>query len=269
LNLRCNHDAYEVIELITSYQSSDSPSASEKFLPYASFNEQLGTLTPELVHRYNDWVELIVYCFLLLTCFPVAIILVEAELINELQGLKGTFLQKHWFYFAYFTCCVIPAFLSIKYFCDIRYFLFQGDKVIFQSRAEGRRVYATKDLKFHFLKLSYANYRYQLEVELPDISIPKERRMIILEAAVGRKTMDGILAVLFPLIRGDTAPYLSAKKRHFQGAPEDGETSLWRRWNNIEAHIHVWFLNYKINQILFWIVHGCAEKIFKKEMGKR
>lgn len=261
MNWRANHDQFQELELVTTFSSNDRIFARDSFSPHSKFQANIGTLAPELISKDTFCFEMVIFCLLIFICFPIVVGLIEAEIISELKGIRGDFFSKYSSIILLYSCYIIPTVLFIKKFCDIRYLLFQGDQVIFQSRQYGRRVYATEDLQFHYLRLLYTGERYQLEVELPDESLPEDRRMLILEAAVGRKTMDGILAVLFPLIQGDDGPYRSAKKRHFQS----GEDKIW----NIMAHLHVWFLNYKINQILLWIVHGSTKKIFKKEAAMR
>lgn len=269
MKLRANHDRYQVLEHVAIFSSNDRIFARDSFIPYGSFDKKIGTLLPELVFRHNVWAEIVSMLVMILVAHGLLIISLEYEIFVEMRGMKGDSLIDYWPIYGLFFFCLIPALLFIKKYCDIRYLLFRGDQVIFQSRAYGRRIYDVEDLQFHFIKLLYSEDRYQLEVELPDESIPENRRLLILETAVGRRTIDGIMAVLFPLIQGDDGPFKSAKKRHFQAERDDGKKSLWDKFWNIDAHIHVWFLNYKINQVLFWIVHGSAKKIFEKEAAMK
>jgi hypothetical protein len=267
MNLRANHDIYETVKVPVTYDIEDIPRNSEYFQTNASLHDGLA-LIPELMYRYNEWFTLITLGIYVVIALLLSVILHETGILPFNIGSDKGFFHAHWLSLVLFLVYAIPSTILIKYFCDLRYLVFKGDKAILQSKYWGRRVYQAKDLKFHLLKLCQYNHRYQLEVELPDSSLPEDRRLIILETAATRKTMDGILAVLFPMLRGDIVPSKDAVPRKIEPIPQGEPNNLYYRLDHLENHLHVWFLNYKINQFVFWLVHGSREKVMEKERAK-
>jgi hypothetical protein len=90
-------------------------------------------------------------------------------------------------------------------------------------------------------------------------------RLIIIEYATCVKTLEGIAATLLPLIRGDDRPYHQSKRRPYAGLPKENGWDLLCRYLNLIEHRDLWVMRYKLNDLLFYIVHGSHKKIFERE----
>jgi hypothetical protein len=268
-------NTYEYCELlqqtehVATYSVSHEPDTEDKYFPYASVDKSGTVFLPELVYDTPDF-GLTLMLFPSLSFFS----LVEGDFRIPLIMLFFTFL-----YFFY---------VKLRY--DVRYFLIRGDAITLMSKKDGTRTYQIKDLKFHLSKMGLDD-QHHFEMELPDASLPWLRRVVLLEVTVGRKTMDGILAVLFPLMRGDFGPYGLAKKRGYEALPkfqkfvyaewDEAKRCYHKRYSqteelptvlshlsNLFEHFKVWLRYYKVNQFLFWLVHGSREKLLAKEQQR-
>jgi len=259
MDLYSNHHRHEQIFIDKTYTIEDDLKSPIYYQTYGYLSGKNEALFPELIFRYNNWYFLVV----LFICLLIAQVLV---IFFPAGGPYGTpNFQDSLGSMVYAIVIIILGSIAIKRFADLRYLYFQGDKVIFQSRTDGRRVYAAKDLKFHVLEIGRGICRYQLEVELPDETLLDYRRLIVLEAAATKKTLNALIATLLPMCRGDSGPYEKAIKREYDLWPDGVKPTRWRRWVNMNSHFHILFLDYKMNQFLFWLVHGSREKILAKE----
>jgi hypothetical protein len=265
MNLGVNHSRFRVIDLVRTYKIHENPVSNGPISSGALVLNHRACLVPELVYRGNEWGDLITASLMMLSAALVAFFCIEARIIDVGLSQTELALKYTWIIPGAWLAYTTIFYFLIEHFCDHRYLIFQDSKVIVQSRYTGRRVYEADDLTFILLKLWSKYHIYQLEVEIPDPTLPENRRRIILETAANLDTMNGILAVLFPLMRGDTGPYSQAVQRDFfELAPEE-KSNLWKRWQYFQSHLHVWFLNYKVNEILFKIVHGSRESLMAKE----
>jgi len=267
-----NYEYYELLrqtQHIATYPVSHEPDTEDKYFPYASVDKSGTVFLPELVFDTPDF-------GLTLTLYPALFYYCVLD-----GGFKGPvfIVLVTFFYLTY---------VKLKY--DVRYFLIQGDTITMKSKKDGSRTYQIKDLKFHLSTMGLDN-QHHFEMELPDMSLPWLRRVVLLEATVGRKTMDGILAVLFPLMRGDFGPYALAKKRGYESLPElrkfpysewdEAKRCYHKRYSetqepptvlshlsNLIEHFKVWLQSYKVNHFLFWLVHGSREKLLAKEQQR-
>jgi hypothetical protein len=265
MNFTANHGKYDTVKYERSYFFDDLPVPGERFLVTGQLYEDNKIFIPELCSCNYPSHFASVYGAILLIGAVFLFILCMTGIIQLGNSNTHASFFIHLLSFVNigaYTLAVIPL---IIYLSDYRYFIFQDDKVIFQSKWLGRRIYDLKDLQFHLFRVGDWNMRYQLEIELPDSSIPEPRRQIIIESAASKKTMEGLLAVFFPLIQGELEPYYSAVPRNIEPIAPDGGNSWWWRYENIENHFRVWFWNYKVNQFIFWLVHGSQEKLMAKE----
>jgi hypothetical protein len=270
MNLTIRHNPWEYPEVIASYSAEDEPPAVKPCRPVNLIKTTRGFLVAGLAMQYEDRHKAIFISLILTISILLAIILAESNLIF----ISRSFLE-HSFHEKYSKPLLILIPLTLfyplvtKFLADITTFHFKGDKVIYHSTRRGYRFFPLKDLRFHVIKGEHPGDRYFLEIEIPEFTFRENLRMVIIEVAAQRETIDGMLAVLLPLMRGDEAPYHQATERCFVPIPGDVKPGLWRRYTNRESHWHVWFYNYKINQFLFWLVHGKkGEKIFAREKAK-
>jgi hypothetical protein len=255
-----------------TYSISHVPDTHDKYFPYASPEKSGIVLLPELV---LDTPGFRTELALSSTSILYSLYLGEYKIsLFILPIFLLTFL-----YFAY-----------LKLTKEVRYFLIHKGKITLKSKRDGSRIYRTKDLKFHLSSIGLDN-RYHFEMELPDISLPWARRVILLEVTEGIKTMEGIVAVLFPLLRGELGPYSLAKKRGYEPLPKfqnhtyagwdennlcyqkrysekEEPQTLLKHLDNYFEHLIVKFLHYQDNHFLFWLVHGSREKLLAKEQQR-
>lgn len=160
--------------------------------------------------------------------------------------------------------------LSICYFscrwtknkADTRYLFFRDNKLYIYGKQSGRRVYPIQDLQFRIMRQAYANdSTCNLEIYLPDDSLPEERRKVMIESTHLSETMDGVLNTLFPLLCGDDSNFNRAKRRPWTGLPFGYKLKFSVIFDGL------WNSNsrYLLNYILFYLVHGSVKKVIAHE----
>jgi hypothetical protein len=266
MNLTAKHHEFEDAEILSSHSLGEDGLAKKSILlsNLKIFDHKY--LIFSLIPQNEDTNQAIVIPILTTIGLCLAIIALESGIINLIHGhLSGNFFDKYGVVSCIILFCVYTLYFGIaKLFADVRYLIFDGDQVIVHTKKRGAWPMPLKDLKFHIIKGHLPGDRYYLEIELPEETFPDYHRMIIVEVAARRETIEGMLAVLLPLLRGDTGPLERAEKRRYVPIPDGEKPSLWRRYTNWESHGHIWFYNYKINQFLFWLVHGRRKKVMER-----
>jgi hypothetical protein len=252
---------------VRSYTLDETPPAEQGFMTRAKYCGSQGIFVPELcLHNHASQGPVFLMVLHCIAMFAL-IILLETNVINDTGvPLSGNFFKNHMGNLGVMALLTLIAIPSMICFADCSYFIFKNDKVIYQSKYRGRRIYNSKDLKFHLFQIEGGHRCFQLEIELPDPSIPLVHRQIIVECTASRKNMDGIVSVFFPLIRGKTEPYYFAVPHKIEPiVQEEGKNIWWGHYNNLTKHFWVWFWGHKVNQFIFWLVHGSQEKLMAKE----
>lgn len=264
MNLYCNHTLYDDLMILKTYRFDDNQIASKPYRTHGRPSGLKEALIPELLSRYNPWyLTLGIYILGLFSLFSA--IYTNGQYRSELEkNIFKIYFFEPLAFIVFYICVILSICLLIKYFADLRNFYFCDDKVIFQSRRCGRRIYDSKDLKFHLIQVDKGLSHYYLDVEIPDVTIPENRRLIVLEIAASLKTMYAILATLLPLIQGDPTNYNQSIPREYDHEPYGVKPNLGLRFWNFLTHALIKYLDYEFNKVLFWLIHGNYEKLLKK-----
>jgi len=266
MNRTAKHHDWEYPSIVASYTVEDSPPEAAPIKPTNLIETVRGFLIADLAVEYEDRHKFMFLCLILPLGLILFIIIEEAGLIETGPGIDtSTFYDKYCIFLYMFGPTILFTLLMIKVFAGVPTLHFQGDKVIYHSKRRGYWPFEVKDLRFNVMRCESPFDQYYLEVEIPEFTFPSLNRIMVIEVAARRETIDSMLAALLPLISGNDAPYRHSPKRTFFPIPAEEKPGRWKRFCNRESHYRLWFYNYQINQLLFWLIHWKGKKVFEGE----
>jgi hypothetical protein len=257
-------DKYDLCKM---YQIHDEVSASPLHI-HGSYKPSEGLIIPELTGIDSSlWMGAIFFLIIIFVAIVSIILPFETGILADSEiWINESFFQKYWMMFAVFVIYFIPIIWGCKRFCNIRYFYIRDGKATLIGRKCGRRVYDVNDLIFLLIHDIHDElFLSGMSIAFPDPTLDIYERIIIIEYATCVKTLEGIAATLLPLIKGDDTPYHQSKRRPYAGLPKENGWDLLGRYLNLVEHRNLWVMRYKLNDLLFYIVHGSHKKIFERE----
>lgn len=159
---------------------------------------------------------------------------------------------------------ILGVLLGIKYLAHARYLVIEEGWAYLYTKKRGVWGYPVEDLKFHIIRSDSEIPPTHLEIELPEPSFKDDEKMVVVEIAARKEAIDGTLAVLLPLLKGDKKPYSMAQKRRYMSIPPEKKKNWFYDHFNFTNHIFTWFLVYRYNDFIFWLVHGSRQKLLRK-----
>ena len=263
MNLSINKSDLTQVDPIAEYTIHDTFDSSQLHPTLGWMGKNKKAIIPEMAHRFYDGILRLVACGIILLAMILLVIAIDTRI---LQPGNGIWSPTHYYVIAFIILTNVGGILlCVKYFADCRYFIFEGDTVTMVSRAKGCRVYKVDDLRFHLLKVSGIFPSYEITVELPDSTLTEYERLVIFEESVTHKTMIGLMAVLFPLMRGDDDPLKHATDRKIEPIELGESTGFYWRCEYLGKYAYQWYARYTLNRIMFYLVHGTRAELMERE----
>ena len=259
MNLSINKSDLTQVDPIAEYTIHGTFDSSQLHPTLGWMGKNKKAIIPEMAHRFYDGILRLVACGIILLAMILLVIAIDTRI---LQPGNGIWSPTHYYVIAFIILTNVGGILlCVKYFADCRYFIFEGDTVTMVSRAKGRRVYKVDDLRFHLLRVWSVLPMHEITVELPDLTLTEHERLVILEESVSLETIEGLMAVLFPLMRGDDGPLKSATPKRIEPIEASKLDKFWY----LGLHLYKWYARYTLNRIMFYLVHGTRAELMERE----
>lgn len=263
MNLLARHDCREFPEMLASYQFDEIPKGTRPVKPASvGYFDKRIILPNILIDRDPATYSFLIAIIMIIAIFG-GIFFVELEVFSDISVRTVGFFETYIpILFIRLPTVLFPLCL-IRYACDARYLVISKGKAYLHTKRRGVWPFDLKDLKFHIIKGKTPVVRYFLEVELPEKMFMDYHRMIIVAVSARKETIEGMLAVLIPLLNGDFKPYETASERGYEIIPENENPNFWRRFRNWQANAYIWYFVDKVNEVIFWLIHGSKVKILQ------